>query len=84
MLNDPSESRLFEQLNSRDSALAASVQRCWSETKKLLIHAASTHPLHTSHGPDHALALLDILDEGILPLDLDMSTMELYIPKKVR
>jgi hypothetical protein len=73
------ESFLFKQLKEKSTQYAGSVENCWDVAQKLLLTVAATHPTYTSHGPDHALAVLNILDLAIEPLNLNLNEEELYI-----
>jgi len=73
------ESFLFKQLKEKSTQYSGSVENCWDVAQKLLLTVAATHPTYTSHGPDHALAVLHILDLAIEPLKLDFNEEELYI-----
>ncbi len=70
---------LWRQLQEQGPALATSLELCWAKAEKLLRHAAATHPYHTSHGPDHAMALIGILEQALTPLHLELRPAELYI-----
>ena len=62
------ESTLFKMLAETDLGLAESVKGSWDAAEPLLRHAAATNPTFTSHGPDHALAVVNILDSAVEPL----------------
>ena len=70
---------ILKRLASLDEGLAGSTIQTWNECEPLLRHAAATHPFHTSHGPDHAVALLSIVSQALDPLNTIMSAAELYI-----
>ena len=72
---------LFRSLNAQNTNLAETLCNCWKEAEPLLRHAASTHPSHTSHGPDHALALVGILDQALESIlsEIKLSSDEIYI-----
>jgi len=74
-------SSLYQALTAQDSDLAGSLSRCWEEAEKLLRHAAATNPSLTSHGPDHALEVVGILDQAIEPIcdSLKLSPDEAYV-----
>jgi len=81
MLSRLDESILFKRLGEDNPGLAESVRNCWGVAEPLLRHAAAANPRHTSHGPDHALAVVDILDhetEPVLPT-LRLTSQEIYI-----
>jgi hypothetical protein len=75
------KSVLFRSLKEQDDNLAERLCNGWKEAEPLLRHAASTHPSHTSHGPDHALALVDILDKALESIlsKIKLSADEIYI-----
>lgn len=73
------ESELFKQLQAGNPLLAGSVLSCWQVAEKELRHIASVHITFTSHGPDHSLALLRILDNMVLDTNLKLSADEIYI-----
>jgi len=72
---------LHKRLAEQNTLLAGSLAQCWEEASKLLRHTAGTHPTYTSHGPDHALALVHILDKAIEPIraEVTLTPPELYI-----
>ncbi len=72
---------LFKALNDVNTELAQLIINTWKHSEPLLRHAAATHPYHTSHGPDHSLALLDIECRAIKPIwdNVILNDSELYI-----
>jgi hypothetical protein len=71
---------VMDRLNTLDNGLFNAALRTWKECEPLLRHIPATHPFHTSHGPDHASALLGIISQAIEPLqDFHLSAPELYI-----
>ena len=80
-MKDLENSYLFKELKKNNNELSGCLLGCWSEAEKLLRHTASCQPDFTSHGPDHALALINILDEIIEPKYeiLSLTDPEIYI-----
>lgn len=74
-----SDSALFGKLKQERPDLGSSLENCWAAAQKLLRHAPATQPEYTSHGPDHALALLRILDEMLTPLALTLPPTECFV-----
>ncbi|MHC4728204.1 MAG: hypothetical protein ACYS17_13365, partial [Planctomycetota bacterium] len=52
------ENFLFRQLKEKSTKYAGLVEKCWNVAEKRLYTIAAIHPTYTSHGPDHALAVL--------------------------
>ncbi len=81
MLPTLEQSFLHRKLQADNATLAQSLVLCWLEAEPLLRHAAATNPTFTSHGPDHALAVVEILDQATKPIfpRLELTADEIYI-----
>jgi len=75
------DSILFQKLKSQNTEFAGLVSKSWGEAEKLLRHIPSVHRTFTSHGPDHALAVLGILEMMLNDLNLnpELNEQEIYI-----
>ena len=78
-LDNPKNSVLFKKLERKNQKHSGLVEKSWEVAEKSLRTIPATHPTYTSHGPDHALALLNNLDRALEPLEIDLNEEELYI-----
>ena len=78
-LQDIRDSRLYQLLQTRDPELAVSVLQCWNVAEKELNYVAAIHPTFTSHGADHPLSLIMILDAITLDAGIELNEHEIYI-----
>ncbi len=70
----------IEIFNTLTNPLAGQVQGTWEVAERLLRHAQGTHQKYTSHGPDHSLMLLKIINNALSPLkNTKLTDNELYI-----
>ncbi len=79
---DLHDSLLFKRLESSSVRLSSSLEETWKLAGPLLSTIAATHRTFTSHGPDHSLAVLKILDAALEPLpDVvdELRERELYV-----
>jgi len=72
---------MFKTLQCCDAQLASSIEHCWSTVEPLPRYSGASNPNYTSHGPDHSLALVDIIAYAIAPLKttVTLTSSELYI-----
>jgi hypothetical protein len=78
-LDNPKNSLLFKKLEGKNPKYSGLIEKSWEVAEKSLRTIPAIHPTYTSHGPDHALALLRILDRALEPLGIDLNEEELYI-----
>lgn len=69
----------IELFRNLKPSVAERVRIVWEKAEPLLRHVQGTHPKYTSHGPDHALTLLKIVDCVLSPCNITLTDDESYI-----